>query len=109
MAGEADTVTWVCVMWAHADKKVNANAKTMITFATAQKDAVSVNTSAESDGVELVELPKNYTSQRVDEILADPSDEQVRRLLIVELQRAAADSRDASRDVADRGILCWFS
>lgn len=74
----------------------------------AKKHTGTADTSRGTGKVDLVELPKHYTSQQVDSILASLSDEQVRRLLIAELQKAASDSRDASQDVTDRGILSGF-
>ncbi len=53
-------------------------------------------------------LPENYTAQQIDEILARMSDDQVRRLLIEELQKDAVASQENKRAAKQGGIAGFF-
>ena len=62
-----------------------------LTFASTPKNNEPSVIKAEIDRTGSLNLPENYTSEQVEAILARLSDDQVRRLLIKELQKSAPD------------------
>jgi len=62
-----------------------------LTFASTPKNNETSVIKAEIDRTGSLNLPENYTSEQVEAILARLSDDQVRRLLIKELQKSAPD------------------
>ena len=69
-------------------------------IAAPAKTKMPVAAKASGSTAEVV-LPEKYTPEQVDQILARLSDDQVRRLLIAELKKSAADRQDAAnRDKA---------
>jgi small-conductance mechanosensitive channel len=65
-----------------------------------QNDEMAV-VNAENDKTESVSLPENYTTEQIESILARLSDDQVRRLLIKELEKSASDLKTDSRNYSD--------
>ena len=72
-----------------------------LTFASATKNDEMAVVNAENDKTESVRLPENYTSEQIESILARLGDDQVRRLLIKELQKSASDLKTDSRSGPD--------
>jgi len=64
--------------------------------------------NAASDESSSTPLPQNYTSDQIESTLARMSDDQVRRLLINELQKSAFDQRIENRRGAEKGLLAGF-
>ena len=69
-----------------------------LTFASAPKN----------DKTESVSLPENYTPEQIESILARLGDDQVRRLLIKELQKSASGLKTDSRNGPDSESLTGF-
>jgi moderate conductance mechanosensitive channel len=63
----------------------------------------TADAGASSEGIEA--LPENYTTQQVDEIIAHLSDDQVRRLLIHELKKEAANANRLADEAKNAGLL----
>jgi len=76
-----------------------------ITFPSTQKDAGAAEMTSGSNPEDIVTLPENYTSEQVDAILARLSDDQVRQLLIAELQKAASDQAADQTVDEDSGLV----
>lgn len=79
-----------------------------LTFASTLIKNETAVTSGELDTTGSVNLPENYTSEQVEAILARLSDDQVRRLLIEELQKSASDLNVTSQSDKKIGMLSGF-
>jgi len=60
------------------------------------------------DEIASIDLPENYTVNQVEAVLARMSDDQVRRLLINELQKSASDLNIKSRRGTEKELLAGF-
>jgi small-conductance mechanosensitive channel len=79
-----------------------------LTFASAPKNDEMAVVNAENDKTESMSLPENYTTDQIESILARLGDDQVRRLLIKELQKSASDLKTDSRSGPDSESLTGF-
>jgi small-conductance mechanosensitive channel len=79
-----------------------------LTFASTPKNDEMTVVNAENDKTELVSLPENYTPEQIESILARLGDDQVRRLLIKELQKSASGLKTDSRSGQDSESLPGF-
>jgi len=64
--------------------------------------------NAVSDELSSAALPENYTLDQIESILARMSDDQVRRLLINELQKSASDQSIENKKGAEKELLAGF-
>lgn len=79
-----------------------------LAFASALENDEMAVVNAESVKTESVSLPENYTTEQIESILARLGDDQVRRLLIKELQKSASDLKADSRKGSDSESLTGF-
>lgn len=79
-----------------------------LTFASAPKNDEMAVVNTENDKTESVSLPENYTPEQIESILARLGDDQVRRLLIKELQKSASGLKTDSRSGQDSESLPGF-
>jgi small-conductance mechanosensitive channel len=79
-----------------------------LTFASTPKNDEMAVANAENDKTESVSLPENYTTEQIESILARLGDDQVRRLLIKELQKSASGLKTDSRSGQDSESLPGF-
>ncbi len=80
----------------------------LISFSSFALSETTGKNDAVDDQRELVNLPETHTLKQVDEIMARLSDDQVRRLLIKELQKSASDLKADSRKGSDSESLTGF-
>ena len=79
-----------------------------LTFSGTPQNDVIPEPNIENGKSESVTLRTNYTDEQIESILARLSDDQVRRLLIAELQKSAANLEVARQSHKGSGMFSGF-